>query len=165
MVHPLGEPGVFLHAAGRQAAVHAVVQFIDEGGLLHQGVAGGGQEMLLIGLGEEVADQLVLRAAPVRTGAVTPVVADVERLVPLRGGRVLDGLEFVGMRVERGAADVAFQVLHHRGVRLGGGRQGEQRQQGQGQDSFHQFSVFVKFTNNWRVCKLFRKFANYIIEN
>ena len=90
---------------------------------------------------------------------MTPVVADVERLVPLRGGRVLDGLEFVGMRVERGAADVAFQVLHHRGVRLGGGRQRKERERGQCQDPFHQFSVFVIFTN----IHIIGGFANYFV--
>ena len=139
VVHPFGELRMFADAAGSQATVHAVMQLVEEGSLFHQGVTGRSEEMLLIGLGEEVADQFVLGTTPVRTGTVTSVMADVEGLVPLRGGRVLDGLEFVGMRVERGAADVAFEVLHHRGVRLRGGRQGEERHRGQGQDSFHNF--------------------------
>ena len=121
VVHPLGELCMLADAARSQAAVHAVMQLVEEGGLPQEGFAVRGQEALLIGLGQQVADLLVLRTAPVGTRSVTAVVADIERLVALGGRRVLHGVEFVGMGVERGAADVSPKVADHGRVLLGEG--------------------------------------------
>ena len=119
VVHPLGELGVFADTAGGEAAVHAVVQLIEEGGLLQEGFAVRRQEALLIGLGQQVADLLVLRTAPVGTRSVAAVVADIECFVTLGGRGVLHRVEFVGVGVERRAADVSPKVADHGRVLLG----------------------------------------------
>ena len=127
LVHALGQMGVLADAAGREAAVHAVVLLQDVGGLpeegvtgrcqLHAGVLGGLQGLDYIAVGH--------LAAPVAAGAVPAVMADVEGLVSLGRLGVLDGQELVGMGVESGPLGEFLQELHHfRALCLLGGHAG-----------------------------------------
>ena len=95
LIHALRDGGMLTDTALGQAAVHAIVIREDEARGVEKGVAAGGQDAHALALLQGGNQVLIGLSAPVGTGSVTAVVADIERLVALRGLGVADLVELV----------------------------------------------------------------------